>query len=375
MTGFEHALLLILLLAGLSVAGRWLPWPMPITHVLGATVAAWWLGFPRLALDPGFFFLCFLPPLLFADGWLMPLREFGAPSRAILTLAIGLVIFTTLAVGFVAHWLVPGLPLTMAFALGAIVSPTDAVAVNAITERLRVPARLTTVLNGESLMNDATGLVAFKFALAAVIAGGGFSLGRATASFALISVVGFAIGLAIGYGIGRLRDLLQRLSHVRTPHRDHALPPHTVCRLPRRRILRRFRCARRRRRRPLLGLARSRAHGRANPPDRLRRLGHFALLAQRHRLRPPRPAIPRAPRRCQRLLPHHRARRLHHRHRRHRHARAFCVGLRRAPTCPLCCSSASSAGKSHLRGRPSRLPVGPACAAPSPSPPPFPFRN
>ena len=217
MVAFEHALILLLLIASLSVVGRWLPWPQLITYLLGGVGAALVPAFPRLTLDPGFFFLCFLPPLLFADGWLMPIREFVRARRAILTLAIGLVIFTTLTVGLVAHWLVPGLPLTMAFALGAIVSPTDAVAVNAITERLRVPARLTTILNGESLMNDATGLVAFKFALAAVIAGGGFSLGRATGSFAFISLVGFAIGLAIGFAIGRLRDLLQRLQ-TSEPH-------------------------------------------------------------------------------------------------------------------------------------------------------------
>lgn len=210
MVAFEHTLVLLLLIAFLSVIGRWLPWPQLITYLLGGVGAALVPAFPRLELDPGFFFLCFLPPLLFADGWLMPLREFVRARRSILTLAVGLVIFTTVAVGFVAHWLVPGLPLALAFALGAIVSPTDAVAVNAITERLRVPARLTTVLNGESLMNDATGLVAFKFALAAVVAGS-FSLGRVAASFAFISVVGFAIGLAIAFGIGRLRDLLKHL--------------------------------------------------------------------------------------------------------------------------------------------------------------------
>ena len=210
MAEFEHALILLLLIACLSVVGRWLPWPQLITYLLGGVGAALLPVFPRLKLDPGFFFLCFLPPLLFSDGWLMPLREFVRARRAILTLAIGLVLFTTVAVGLVAWWLVPGLPLAMAFALGAIVSPTDAVAVNAITERLRVPARLTTVLNGESLMNDATGLVGFKFALAAAVAGT-FSLGRMAAEFSLLSVGGFGLGLLSGYGIGKLRDLLQRL--------------------------------------------------------------------------------------------------------------------------------------------------------------------
>ncbi len=210
MHAFEHALILLLLVASLSAVGRWLPWPPLITYLLGGVAAAYVPVFPRLELDPGFFFLCFLPPLLFADGWLMPLREFVRNRRAIITLAFGLVIFTTLAVGLVASWLVPGLPLAMAFALGAIVSPTDAVAVNAITERLRVPARLTTVLNGESLMNDATGLVGFRFALAAVVAGG-FSLQAIALQFLLLAAGGFGIGLVTGYLIGRLRDLLRRV--------------------------------------------------------------------------------------------------------------------------------------------------------------------
>src|SRR5205085_755452 len=110
----------------------------------------------------------------------------------------------------VAYWLVPGLPLAMAFALGAIVSPTDAVAVSAVTEKLRVPARLTTILSGESLMNDATGLVGFKFALASVVAGS-FSLGQVTSQFALLALGGFGVGLLVGFGVGKLRDLLNKV--------------------------------------------------------------------------------------------------------------------------------------------------------------------
>ncbi len=210
MFSFENTLIFLLLIAALSAVARWLPWPAAITYLLGGVAAAYFPAFPKLKLEPDFFFLCFLPPLLFADGWLMPLREFVRARRAILTLAIGLVIFTTLTVGLAAFWLVPGLPLAMAFALGAIVSPTDAVAVSAITERLRVPARLVTVLNGESLMNDATGLVAFKFALSAALVGG-FSYGKFVAGFSVVAVGGFLIGLAVGYGIGLMRDLLRRL--------------------------------------------------------------------------------------------------------------------------------------------------------------------
>jgi Na+/H+ antiporter len=210
MIPFEHALLLLLVVASLSVVGHWLPWPQLITYLMGGIGIAFVPGFPRFELDPGFFFLCFLPPLLFSDGWLMPLREFVKAKRPILLLAVGLVTFTTVAVGVVAHWLVPGLPFAMAIALGAIISPTDAVAVSAVTERLKVPARLTTILSGESLMNDATGLVAFKFALAAVVAGV-FSIGRMAADFSVLSTGGFAVGFAVAYGVGKLRDLLRRL--------------------------------------------------------------------------------------------------------------------------------------------------------------------
>jgi CPA1 family monovalent cation:H+ antiporter len=208
--GLENALVLLLLLAALSVVGRRLPWPMPITFVVCAGVVALWPAFPRVELDPGFFFLCFVPPLLFSDGWLMPLRDFWAAKRPIFTLATGLVIFTTVAVGLVAHWLVPGLPLAMAFALGAVVSPTDAVAVASITQRLKVPPRLTAVINGESLMNDATGLVAFKFALGAVLLGT-FSVRAAAMEFVILAAGGLVVGLALSWLVGKLRDLLQRV--------------------------------------------------------------------------------------------------------------------------------------------------------------------
>ncbi|MGC4073656.1 MAG: Na+/H+ antiporter [Nibricoccus sp.] len=211
MAGFEQALILVLLLAVLSVLGRKLPWPLPITYVVGAGLLALWSEFPRVKLDPEFFFLFFVPPLLFSDGWLMPLRDFLAAKRPILMLATGLVVLTTVAVGLVAHWLVPGLSLAMAFALGAVVSPTDAVATGEITHKLKIPARLTAVLNGESLMNDATGLVAFKFALAAAVAGT-FSVKAAGMEFLVLAAGGLLLGLVIAYLVGRLRDLLRAVN-------------------------------------------------------------------------------------------------------------------------------------------------------------------
>ena len=145
-----HALILLLLIASLSVVGRWLPWPQLITYLLGGVLAALLPVFPRLKLDPGFFFLCFLPPLLFADGWLMPLREFVRAKRPILTLAIGLVIFTTLTVGLVAcggscracRW-----PWRWRSGRSSR-RPTPWRSTRHHSERLRVLARLTTVLNG-----------------------------------------------------------------------------------------------------------------------------------------------------------------------------------------------------------------------------------
>jgi CPA1 family monovalent cation:H+ antiporter len=209
MAPFEEALLLLLLITVFSVFARWAPWPVPISFVLGGVALAFCPGFPHLELRPDLFFVVFLPPLLFADGWLMPLREFFRFRRPIAMLATGLVVFTTLGIGLVAHALLPSLPLPMCFALGAVVSPTDAVAVSAITEKLKVPTRLRIVLSGESLMNDATGLTAFRFALAAV--SGSFSVGHAVSSFLILAAGGIAVGLAVAYAIGKLRDWLIRL--------------------------------------------------------------------------------------------------------------------------------------------------------------------
>ena len=209
MSVFEHTLLLLLAIAALSVVAGFLPVPRPIVYVLGGVGLAFTPGFPPISLDPGCFLLCCLPPLLFSDGGLMPLREFREARRPILILATGLVVLTTLVVGFVAHWLVPGLPWPMALALGAVVSPTDAVATDAIMERLNVPTRITIVLKGESLMNDATGLVGFKFALAAMTLGT-VSIGAMTLDFLVLAIGGLALGGGGGYVVGTVRDGLKK---------------------------------------------------------------------------------------------------------------------------------------------------------------------
>jgi len=149
-------------------------------------------------LDPNLIFVLFLPPLLYPAALFTSWRDFHANLRPISLLAVGLVLFTTVSVGYFAHHLVAGLPLAAAFILGAIISPPDAVAATAITERLSVPQRIVTVIEGESLVNDAIALVAYRFGVAALITGS-FSLGGATLKFFMVSIGGVLAGLIVGW--------------------------------------------------------------------------------------------------------------------------------------------------------------------------------
>jgi CPA1 family monovalent cation:H+ antiporter len=164
-------LLLLVALSGLIVA--FLPQlPLPVLQVgLGALLAALPVIDLRVAFDPGLFLLLFVAPLLFVDGWRIPKREFFRLRGPILTLALGLVLFTVIGAGYVVHWAMPAIPLSAAFALAAALSPTDAVAVAAVAGRIKVPPRLMHVLEGEALLNDASGLVALRFAVAATLTG------------------------------------------------------------------------------------------------------------------------------------------------------------------------------------------------------------
>jgi CPA1 family monovalent cation:H+ antiporter len=205
----EITLGLLLAIAVIGAVGKWLPIPLPILQVAGGIALSFVPAFRSLAIPPETFFLLFIPPLLFADGWLIPKRDLLGVLRPVLLLAFGLVLLTVVAVGYLVHWLVPALPLAAAFALGAVISPTDAVAVTAITNRLAVPARVTMIVGGESLINDASGLIAFKFAVAAV-ATGAFSWSESAFDFFLLSGGGFVLGLAVAWLAGRLRHQLVR---------------------------------------------------------------------------------------------------------------------------------------------------------------------
>src|SRR6478752_6127443 len=145
--------------------------PYPILLVLAGMAIGFIPGLPRVELDPEIVFLIFLPPILYAAAWNTSWADFKAARRPITLLAIGCVIFTTCAVAWVAQMLIPQLGWAEAFVLGAIISPPDAVAATAATKGLGLPKRVITILEGESLVNDATGLIAYRYAVAAVVSG------------------------------------------------------------------------------------------------------------------------------------------------------------------------------------------------------------
>ncbi|MGY2440326.1 Na+/H+ antiporter [Pseudomonas sp. SDO52101_S400] len=199
-----YTVLILLMLVSVSrLVGRVIPLPLPLVQITAGALLAWPTLGLHVALDPELFLFLFLPPLLFSDGWRMPKRELWRLRGPILTLAVGLVLFTVVGAGYFIHWLLPTIPLPVAFALAAVLSPTDAVAVSAISQN-RLPTPLMHMLQGEALMNDASGLVTFKFALVAAVTGA-FSLANASLTFVLVAVGGLAVGVALSWLVGRLR--------------------------------------------------------------------------------------------------------------------------------------------------------------------------
>jgi Na+/H+ antiporter len=202
---FRLILVLLATAVLLALAARQLRIPPSAAYVVGGMALAVVPGAPHLALDPDLILALFLPPLLQSSAFFTVWRDFRANLRPILLLAIGCVAFTTLIVGVVLKLLVPALPWAACFALGAIISPPDAVSAASVLEHLRIPRRLRTILEGESLVNDASGLVLYRFAVAAALTGA-FSPLPAAGTFVYVAVV----GLAIGYGFGRVSAMLFR---------------------------------------------------------------------------------------------------------------------------------------------------------------------
>lgn len=168
----------------------------PILLVLGGLVIALVPGLPRVHVDPDLIFLIFLPPLLYEAAWFTSWREFWKWRRAISLLAFGLVFFTSIVVGYVSSWFIPGFTVALGFLLGGIISPPDAVAATSVLKDIPIPKRAMAILQGESLVNDASSLVVFQFAVAAVVTGH-FSLQEAVGQFAVLALGGVAIGLLL----------------------------------------------------------------------------------------------------------------------------------------------------------------------------------
>jgi Na+/H+ antiporter len=197
---------LLVAVAGLATAARLANIPYPIVLVVGGLALGFVPGLPTIELQPELVLVIFLPPLLYSAAFFANLRELKADARAISMSAIVLVLATTCAVAVVAHAVVEDLPWAAAFALGAIVAPTDPLAATTIARRLHVPRRVVSLIEGESLINDGTALVAYKFAVAAV--GGSFSLWEAGLQFVWSASGGVLIGLAVGWVVSEIRRVL-----------------------------------------------------------------------------------------------------------------------------------------------------------------------
>jgi Na+/H+ antiporter len=202
------AMLLAVVASGYLVRMLPFPLPLPLAQIaLGAIIEGVFQH--GVVLEPDIFFLLFLPPLLFLDGWRIPKVGLFRDRAVILELALGLVVFTVVGAGYLIHWLIPALPLAVAFALAAVVAPTDPVALSSITSRVPMPRRLMHILEGEALLNDATGLVCFRFAVAAALTGH-FSLATASLTFLWVALGGLAVGVGITLAISMAQRWLGR---------------------------------------------------------------------------------------------------------------------------------------------------------------------
>jgi Na+/H+ antiporter len=193
----ELILICLVAVALLAIVARKIRIPYPILLTIGGVVLALVPGLPSIRLDPQLVFNLFLPPLIYPAAVYTSWRDFRTNLRPILLLAIVLVLLTMTVTAYLFHFLV-GLPLAVGFVFGAVISPPDAVAALAVTQHLKVPRKIIVILEGESLVNDATSFISFRFAVAAVMAGS-FSLGQASLQFLFVAAGGICVGLAAGW--------------------------------------------------------------------------------------------------------------------------------------------------------------------------------
>jgi len=211
---FFTILILTLVVSLSGVAARIIPFqiPLPLVQIAMGALLAWPTFGLHVDFDPELFLVLFIPPLLFADGWKTPTSEFLRHGREILGLALVLVLITVVGIGYLIYWLVPGIPLLSAFALAAVLSPTDAVALSGIVGEGRIPKKIMGILQGEALMNDASGLVSLKFAVAVAMGTMVFTVSGASLEFAKVAIGGLLAGIAICWLYGKSLRLFSRWS-------------------------------------------------------------------------------------------------------------------------------------------------------------------
>ena len=205
---FFTILIMTLVVSLSGVVTRVMPFqiPLPLMQIAIGALLAWPTFGLHVEFDPELFLVLFIPPLLFADGWKTPTREFLEHGREIFGLALALVVVTVVGIGFLIYWVVPGIPLIPAFALAAVLSPTDAVALSGIVGEGRIPKKIMGILQGEALMNDASGLVSLKFAVAVAMGTMIFTVGGATVEFMKVAIGGILAGPAVPAAIRFLSD-------------------------------------------------------------------------------------------------------------------------------------------------------------------------
>jgi len=204
MHNFETVLTLLVGVTLLALMARRFQLPTPALLVVGGLLVAVVPGLPTVQFDPQLVFLIFVPPLLYRASLLASYRDVRANFRPILSLGVGHVVFATIVIAWVARNAIPGLPWASAFALGAVVSPPDVAAATAFLRRLPMPRRVVTILEGESMINDAAAIVAYRVAVAAAVTGA-FSLMGAAGRFVVVGTGGVLVGLAVGWLLAAVR--------------------------------------------------------------------------------------------------------------------------------------------------------------------------
>ena len=197
-------LLLLLFVVAFGALARKLQTPYPIILVIAGALLAFVPAIPNVPLNPDIIFFIILPPLLYSAAWLTSWREFSYNLVSILMLAFGLVAFTVLGVSAAAHWFFPGFDWRLGFVLGAIVAPTDALAATSIAKRIGLPNRIVDILEGESLVNDASGLLALEFGIAMVVRGQTPTVTEGLGRIAFLVFAGIAVGLFTGWIVDRI---------------------------------------------------------------------------------------------------------------------------------------------------------------------------